>query len=486
MSFTVRSIGISTVPMRTRMPFRYGIAKLEALPHVFVKVALEGPGGRKVVEGVCAEGLLPKWFEKDPETTGQQDLENMHKVIVHAGKLALEAGPQEGAFGFWKALYDAQGAWAAGEGLAPLIWHFGVTMIERATIDALCRGWGVPFCRALSEDRFGIDVTSIHPHISRATAQEVFGRRPLGSIHVRHTVGLSDAILPAEVEEPLGDGLPESLADDIDAYGLTYFKIKVRGDVEVDVARLRRIAELFRSRGLEEFRFTLDGNEQFYDVETFRAFWDRIRGDEALSAFFSRLIFIEQPFTRKIALSEELGRDLKSWRDAPPMIIDESDGALEDLPTALSHGYAGTSHKNCKGVFKGLVNATYIHDANKRAGSERYFMSGEDLVNIGPVALLQDLVLMGVLNISHVERNGHHYFRGLSMFSDRLQEQVLKHHGDLYHRHTDGYAALHIAGGRIDIGSLIRAPFGVGFIPLESEYVPIDEWQCPTIPEAAG
>ena len=483
MSHKLRSIGVSTVPMRTRMPFRYGIAKLEALPHVFLKVTLEDTSDGRLVEGVSAEGLLPKWFEKNPETTGQQDLENMHKVIVHAGELALAAGPFDSAFRFWKDLYDAQGAWAAGEGLAPLIWHFGVTMVERAVIDALCRGWGVPFHRALAEDRFGIDVTSIHPHIDRATALEVFTREPLRTIHARHTVGLSDAILPDQVEEPLGDGLPESLAEDIDAYGLTYFKIKVRGDVDVDVARLRSIADLFRSRGLEDFRFTLDGNEQFHDVETFRTFWDRIRSDAALSAFFERLVFIEQPFTRKIALSDRLGEDLRSWDDAPPMIIDESDGALEDLPTALSHGYAGTSHKNCKGVFKGIVNAVYIHDANRRAGAERCFMSGEDLVNIGPVALLQDLVLMGVLGIGHVERNGHHYFRGLSMFSDRLQEDVLSHHGDLYHREADGYAALHIVDGLVQIGSLIDAPFGVGFIPQESEYVPLGEWDCPTVPE---
>ena len=485
MSFTLRSIAVSTVPMRTRMPFRYGIAKLEALPHVFVKVALESSPDGKLVEGVCAEGLLPKWFEKNPETSGQQDLENMHKVIVHAGELALAAGPFDSAFRFWKDLYDAQAKWAAGEGLAPLIWHFGVTMVERAVIDALCRYWRVPFQtapwrRTASASRSPRSIrTSARPRRRRCSS----GARSNPSTCAT-PVGLSDAILPEEVEEPLNDGLPESMLDDIRAYGLTYYKIKVRGDVDVDVARLRSIAEVFRSLGVEGYRFTLDGNETFYDVDTFRTFWDRIRSDAALSAFFKRLIFIEQPFTRKIALSHELGRDLKSWQDAPPMIIDESDGSLEDVPTALSHGYCGTSHKNCKGVFKGIVNAVYIHDANKRAGKDRYFMSGEDLVNIGPVALLQDLTLMGVLNISHVERNGHHYFRGLSMFSDALQEEMLKHHGDLYHRHPDGYAALNIVKGRVDIHSLIRAPFGVAFIPHESEYVPLAEWPCPTVPGA--
>ncbi len=35
----------------------------------------------------------------------------------------------------------------------------------------------------------------------------------------------------------------------------------------------------------------------------------------------------------------------------------------------------------------------------------------------------------------------------------------------------------------MQIGSLIDAPFGVGFIPQESEYVPLAEWECPTVPE---
>ncbi len=63
---------------------------------------------------------------------------------------------------------------------------------------------------------------------------------------------------------------------------------------------------------------------------------------------------------------------------------------------------------------------------------------------MGPVALLQDVAVMASLGIAHVERNGHHYFRGLVMFLPDAQEAVVRQHGDLYAQHPDGFAALAI------------------------------------------
>ena len=59
-------------------------------------------------------------------------------------------------------------------------------------------------------------------------------------------------------------------------------------------------------------------------------------------------------------------------------------------------------------------------------------MSGEDLANVGPVALLNDLTVMSSLGINHVERNGHHYFAGLSVYPKDLQEKICLAHPDLY------------------------------------------------------
>ncbi|NIP94779.1 MAG: hypothetical protein GWO24_15570 [Akkermansiaceae bacterium] len=61
-----------------------------------------------------------------------------------------------------------------------------------------------------------------------------------------------------------------------------------------------------------------------------------------------------------------------------------------------------------------------------------------------------------------MERNGHHYFAGLSMFPDDLQALVCQKHPDLYAMRPEGYASLVIEEGRIATKSLLAAPFGHG------------------------
>jgi hypothetical protein len=77
------------------------------------------------------------------------------------------------------------------------------------------------------------------------------------------------------------------------------------------------------------------------------------------------------------------------------------------------------------------------------------------------VALLQDLAMMALLGIEHVERNGHHYYRGLSMFPPDWQKAMLTAHGDLYARHDQDFASLDIKHGKLCLASLNVAPFGV-------------------------
>ena len=99
-------------------------------------------------------------------------------------------------------------------------------------------------------------------------------------------------------------------------------------------------------------------------------------------------------------------------------------------------------------------------------------MSGEDLANIGPVALLQDLAVQAALGNESVERNGHHYYRGLSVFPPSISRAMLSCHGDLYTA-FDGTARLDVCQGKLNLGSVNAAPLGVsselsmsGFEPL--------------------
>jgi hypothetical protein len=222
---------------------------------------------------------------------------------------------------------------------------------------------------------------------------------------------------------------------------------------------------------------SLDGNEQFRSVGDFRSWWEALAGRPALRPLLDRLLFIEQPLHRDAALEEEVGRELARWPDPPPLIIDESDATLECLPRALALGYSGTSHKNCKGVFKSIRSACLLEKRRRGEPSRTYLLSGEDLANIGPVALLEDLAAAATLGAASVERNGHHYFAGLSQFTEGTQRQVLRAHSDLYRRSPQGWPTLRIEGGRLELGSVLAAPFGVGFELDLSEFTPAGAWR---------
>ena len=462
MSLNVDSVSFRTRWMRTRFPFRYGIASMTEVPHVFV--VLRGSVDGTACAGLASEGLPPKWFTKDPDTRFEEDLPAMVRVIRHAADL-VTGSAHESVFALWQRLHMEQSEWAGRQEIPPLLAHLGTSLVERAAIDAFCRGSSTTFARAVHENSLGVELGAIHPELAGSRPADWLPA-PVPSVVARHTVGLGDPLLRDQIagEERVADGLPHALADAVATYGLTHFKIKVSGRLEADIPRLHEVAEVLEAAS-PGFRFTLDGNEQYGDVATFREHWEAYRGEAALRSLFGggRLLFVEQPLHREVALTGGVGDALASWPDAPPMIIDESDGELDSLRRALELGYRGTSHKNCKGVIKGLANRCLIewHRRN-RPEAGPWVMSGEDLANVGPVALLNDLAAMAVLGIGDVERNGHHYFAGVGMFPRALQATVCKAHPDLYTMRPEGYASLLIAAGSLSTRSVLASPFGHG------------------------
>jgi len=84
--------------------------------------------------------------------------------------------------------------------------------------------------------------------------------------------------------------------------------------------------------------------------------------------------------------------------------------------------------------------------------------------------------MMAVLGIKNVERNGHHYFRGLSVFPLELQRLALAEHSDLYHQ-PEHFPTLNIHKGKINITSLLQAPFGSKTkFPLKKWFTPDSSW----------
>jgi hypothetical protein len=325
------------------------------------------------------------------------------------------------------------------------------------------------------ENELGIRPGEVYDELEGVDPASSISAAPRSSVAVRHTIGFDDPLVATDVEADSGpeaggavtDGLPHSLEDVIGEYDLTHFKIKLAGDPETDAARVRDVARVV-DRTVENPVYTLDANEQYDGIADLRAFWNLTRDDEGLGSVQSGIAFVEYPFPREVALYDDTGEALEAW-DGPPVIIDESDDSPDALGRALACGYAGTSHKNCKGVFKSIVNACLLERRTEETDRE-YVFSAEDLTTVGPVALPQDLAVVATLGIEHAERNGHHYLRGLEGFPEVVQETVLEQYPDLYRRHADGYPTLAVDDGTIDVSAVTDAHFGVHYRPDRSTF----------------
>jgi hypothetical protein len=442
-------------PLRARMPFKYGIATMTEVPHVFLRLAFEIGG--QTHRGLAADHLPPKWFTKDPNRALGEEIEEM-LVVIRAAVTHARTLRAETPFQFWQKLFAAQGEWGGAKRIPPLLAHFGTSLVERALLDAFCVAQRTTIATALRENRLGVDLGALHASLAGTAPRDWLPASPPETVFARHTVGLVDYIEEADIPaaERVHDGLPQSLAACVTFYGLRHFKIKVDADVGRARERLKQIAAVLARNVGADYAFSLDGNESFRDPAAFAQQMRALLAEPALRAFWPKLLFIEQPLHRDVALTP--AANWSAWPERPPIIIDESDAEIGSLPAALGLGYAGTSHKNCKGIFKGVANACLL--AQRRAAGQPAMLSGEDLTNVGPVALLQDLAMQSILGVTSVERNGHHYFAGLAQFPPAIQQHVLAHHGDLYTRSAAGWPRLDVRDGKIALGSTLRAPFG--------------------------
>ncbi|HEX4927328.1 MAG TPA: enolase C-terminal domain-like protein [Burkholderiales bacterium] len=447
MKFSVLALDLFEREVHLRMPFRFGIVTLREAPQAFVRARVRLENGAEA-EGGAAELLAPKWFDKNPTLSNEQNFDQLRKALSLAAAAYL-AGGTNSAYGHFRAHYGEQIAAGARLGLNRLTACFGPALVDRALLDALCRALGISFYDAIRGNLPAIDVPTTFLN----------ALQPAARIAARHTVGLTDPITAAEARPKVDDGLPESLEEVLERYGHRWFKLKIGGEVRHDVKRLRSIAAVL-DRIPEPYFATLDGNEQYEHVSAVLDLWHTLKTEPRLSRLVSSIIFIEQPIKRQNALAADIA-PLAAER---PVIIDESDDTLEAFARARALGYTGVSSKSCKGLYKSLLNAARCHEWNREEGRERYFLSGEDLTMQAGLAVQQDLALVSILGLSHVERNGHHYVNGMAALPQDEQARFLAAHPDLYER-SHGAVRLRIVRGELSIASLDCPGFASGALP---------------------
>ena len=447
MKFSIPSIELFERDVRLRMPFRFGVVTLTEAPQAVARVRIRLEDGREV-HGAAAELLAPKWFDKDPALTNEDNFDQLRLALAIAREAYL-AGGTDTAFGHNRAHYAGQIEAGARSGLNSLVACYGPALLDRAILDALCRACGVSFYTALQSNLPGLAAFE-----GIDLAGFAAGLRPAARIAARHTVGLVDPIVAADNTSPVNDGLPETLEEVVRRYGHTWFKLKVGGSIAADLDRLGAIASVL-DRIAGPYSASLDGNEQYEDVEGIAELWARMKAEPRLARMVASVIFIEQPIKRQNAFAKSVAK-LSAEK---PVIIDESDDSLDAFPRAKALGYRGVSSKTCKGIYKSLINR-----ARCAAWGEGYMMSGEDLTIQPGLSLQQDLALVALLGLTHVERNGHHYVNGMADLPEAEQSAFLDAHPDLYER-SHGAVRLKITQGRLEIGSLDCAGYASAAMP---------------------
>jgi hypothetical protein len=457
----VKVLGVEAFeqPFRLRMPFRFGVITLTEGVQAIVRAHVRLDDGREGF-GFAAEMLAAKWFDKNPALSDAQNRDQLRKSIEIAAE-AYQAAPPCTAFDLFADNYRHQMRAGRDLGLPALVASYGTALLDRAVMDATCRLVGASFWTAMRSNLAGMTPHPIIPDLGQFDFTTFLaGLEPVRSIEARHTVGLLDPIVAGDQSDGsrVDDGLPETLDEVVAAYGQRSFKLKVSGDRQADVERLVRIASVLDTIA-GPLHITLDGNEQYEDVDAVIELWNAIEAEPALHKLGAATLFIEQPIKRQVALS----RSVAPLARHRPVIIDESDGELDAFVRARALGYAGVSSKDCKGFYRSIINLARCRIWNAE-GAGSFFLSGEDLTTQAGLAVQQDLALVALLGLADVERNGHHFIDGFAGRPAAEGREFLKAHPDLYEAH-DGRVRLSIRAGRLSLDSLDCKGFGSTVVP---------------------
>ncbi|WP_417847453.1 hypothetical protein [Thalassoglobus sp.] len=478
MSYSIKKIELYVRETKPgRMLFSLGKQKQENKsqqgllnPLGHIRLVLQDSDGNETF-GCAGDRLSVRWLDKRPGRSLDLKRRELVQLLNDAKEIALSVGEFETPFEFWEKAHPQimqRGRQMQQEDLTS---SYASAQFERAVLDAFCRAHEKPIFEMVKTGQVGFEAASIHPELKGFPFEQSLPQRPLSQFWIRHTIGSSDPLTEADLNAAnrANDGLPETLEEYVREDRIRYFKIKVSGNPDQDLQRLSAIWDVIVSAQAPVI--TLDANEAFDDLKTFEKFL--VRFDRELTGMFQHVAYIEQPLRRQLTLDPTTKKSITRLAELKSLLIDESDGTTDSYRRALDIGYDGTSHKNCKGVFKSLANYALMM---KRAETGRStFLSAEDLQNLPVVPLQQDFTTLGILGIEHCERNGHHYNFGLSMLSEKDRANAIASHPDLYVG-KEGEGFLNIQNGQVNCASLQCSGFGVANEPDWASMMDMNKW----------
>jgi L-alanine-DL-glutamate epimerase-like enolase superfamily enzyme len=228
-------------------------------------------------------------------------------------------------------------------------------------------------------------------------------QRPKPRMPLYHLVGAVDPIEVSDIEQRVGDGLPETLPEWIRSNGLTHIKIKLNGsDLGWDVDRVLRVdrvtADVQRARGVSRWVYSLDFNEKCPSVAYLLDFVRQVR--EQAPAAFDRIQYIEQPTARDLRAHPE--NVMHAAARLKPVVADESLTDYESLLLARERGYTGVALKACKGQTQALI-------LGAAAQKHELFLCVQDLTCPGASLVHSAGLAAHIPTVAAIEANARQY-----------------------------------------------------------------------------
>ncbi len=397
------------LPFRT--PLKFGGRVMDSTDLINVEVDVERRDGRHAT-GFGSMPVGNIWAWPSPDVAPDQSTAAMKQLAEQTAELA-ESYPE---FDHpLDTIYRLSAEYAhmagkivqklsiAGEfpELAQLV---AASPLDAAVHDAYGRAADLNSYDMLSDEFMNYDLTEyLDDQFEGEYLDQYTLREPKPTMPLYHLVGALDPLTSADVADPVGDGLPETLGEWVAADGLTHLKIKLGGDdLDWDVGRVAAIdqvtAEAQAARGCTEWHYSLDFNEKCENEQYLLDFLAKIR--EKRAEAWDRVQYIEQP----------THRDLKSHPDntmheaakLKPVVIDESLVDYDSLLLSREQGYSGVALKACKGHTEALLMAA----AAQKMG---LFLCVQDLTCPGFSFLHSASLAARIPGIAAIEGNGRQY-----------------------------------------------------------------------------
>lgn len=289
------------------------------------------------------------------------------------------------------------------EPIPPLAQLLAASPLEAALFDAHGKAAGRSSFALLGAEQLAGDLSRFLGHeFAGVTLDAAVAPEPAASMPLYHLVGALDPLDADDVRQPIGDGLPETLAEWIERDGLTHLKIKLDGgDAAWDLQRIQRVdttADQGPRGAGAPWSFSLDFNERCEDEAYVLRLLDALESHAPRA--LERISYIEQPTHRDLHLHPENTMHRVAAR--LPVVIDESLIDYETLLLARDQGYSGVAIKACKGHAEALLMAA-------AAVHHEMYLCVQDLTCVGASFLHSASLTAHLPKAAAIEGNGRQY-----------------------------------------------------------------------------